>query len=269
MTPGAEGFGENALSDDAFLGGRLRLFQPKQGYRAATDPVLLAAACAARPRDRVLDLGCGAGAVALCLGARVADLDLCGLEVQPAYADLARRNAARNRLALRVVEGDVLSPPAVLKGLTFDHVVTNPPFAAPGSGTAPPDPGRARAHGEGAARLEDFIALGLKRLAPKGRLTVIQRAEHLGRILSALEGVAGDIRVLPIAARAGRAAGRVIVSAAKGRASPLTLLPPLVMHDGAAHGRDGPDFSPSARAILEGGEGLPLQVHDNSMKLRR
>lgn len=71
-------FAEDALSRDAFLCGRLHLWQPKKGYRAATDPVLLAAACPARPGERVLDLGCGAGAAALCLATRVPGLELAG-----------------------------------------------------------------------------------------------------------------------------------------------------------------------------------------------
>src|SRR5574343_1545621 len=100
-------FTEDQLTDDKFLCGRLRLWQPAQGYRAATDPVLLAAACPATAGQSVLDLGCGAGAAALCLAARVPDLALAGLELQPEYADLARRNAARNGVAMQVECGDL------------------------------------------------------------------------------------------------------------------------------------------------------------------
>ena len=57
--------------DDAFLGGRLVLRQPARGYRAGADAVMLAAACSARAGERVLELGCGAGAALFCLGARV------------------------------------------------------------------------------------------------------------------------------------------------------------------------------------------------------
>ena len=72
-------FAEGDLTHDAFLCGRLHLWQPRKGYRAATDPVLLAAACPAVAGQRVLDLGCGAGAASLCLAARVPGLQLAGL----------------------------------------------------------------------------------------------------------------------------------------------------------------------------------------------
>ena len=77
------GFAEAELTRDAFLDGRLHLWQPRRGYRAATDPVLLAAFTPAKSGERVLELGCGAGAAALCLAVRVPGLDLHGLELQP------------------------------------------------------------------------------------------------------------------------------------------------------------------------------------------
>ncbi|MDT8344261.1 MAG: methyltransferase, partial [Thermohalobaculum sp.] len=106
----AAGFG--ALTEDRLLGGRVRLLQPGAGYRAATDPVLLAAAVPARPGERVLELGIGAGAATLCLAARVAGLVHAGLEIQPDYLALAARNAALNGVALVLFEGDVAAPPA-------------------------------------------------------------------------------------------------------------------------------------------------------------
>lgn len=237
-----------AVSEDALLDGRVRLRQPVAGYRAATDPVLLAAACPARAGESALDFGCGAGAAALCLAARVPGMELHGLEVQPAYAALARENAARAGVALTVHEGDALRPPMALKALSFDHVLTNPPWH-PSANPAPSDPGREVAHRE-AISPSDWIAAALRRLKPRGRLTMIHRAERLGPILSALEGRAGDARVLPLAAREGRAAGRVLITARKGARGPLVLLAPLVLHDGPCHVRDQDDFSEAARAVL-------------------
>ncbi|MEO1000106.1 MAG: methyltransferase, partial [Pseudomonadota bacterium] len=202
------------VTRDALLGGRVMLAQPRAGYRAATDPVLLAAACPAVAGERVLDLGCGAGAAALCLAARVPGVGLHGLELQPEYADLAGANAAAAGVALTLHRGDLRRPPEALRGLSFDHVITNPPYF-PATGPAAPDPGRATARHEEVA-LAAWIEAALRRLRPRGRLTLIHRAERLDEILAALAGRAGEVRIRPLAAREGRAAKRVIVAARKG-----------------------------------------------------
>lgn len=256
MTRPPEVFADCGLTDDAFLGGRVRLWQPAAGYRAAMDPVLLAAAVPARAGEAVLDLGCGAGAAALCLGARVPGLALAGLELQGDYAALARANAARNDLALEVTEGDVAQMPAGLRARVFDHVLTNPPYYG-ASGPAAADAGRDRALRE-ALPLGEWIAAGLRRLRPGGRITVIQSADRLADLLAALSPGAGSVAVLPVAPRDGRPARRVIVSARKGGRGALRLLAPLVLHAAPAHAGDGEDFTDTARAVLRDAAALPL-----------
>ncbi|MEL6765562.1 MAG: methyltransferase [Pseudomonadota bacterium] len=247
-----------ALSEDRLLGGRVRLLQPKAGYRAATDPVLLAAAVAAKVGETVLELGIGAGAASLCLAARVPGLQLTGLEIEPGYAALSRANAAAAGVALEVIEGDVAAMPAGLRARRFDHVIFNPPYHA--HGPASPIPVRDRAHREAAegAGLTAWLVAALKRARPRGRITLIHRAERLPEILAALHGPAGGIRALPLTARAGRPAGRVIVTARTQVATPFALLAPLVLHAGAVHVLDGDDFTPEARAILRDGSALTL-----------
>ncbi len=117
----------SATTRDAFLGGRLTIEQPRSGYRAATDPVFLAAAIAAQSGQSALELGCGVGAAALCLMARVPGLAVAGLELQPVYAALARSNAKTNDLPLEIIDGDVTDPPRALIDRSFDHVFCNPP----------------------------------------------------------------------------------------------------------------------------------------------
>ena len=242
------GFAAEELTRDAFLDGRLALWQPRAGYRAATDPVLLAAFTPARPGERVLELGCGAGAAALCLARRVPGLEVHGLELQPAYAGLARRNAAENGLPLEVHESDLRRMPAALRRLSFDHVIANPPFHPPAA-TPAPDAGRDLAHRE-AAPLAAWIDAGLRRLGPGGRLVVIHRTARLGEILAGIGGRAGAVEVLPIASRAGQPASRILVRGRKGSRAPLTLCFPLTFHRGSSHEADGETYTAEVQGVL-------------------
>ncbi len=120
-------FPHHKLTSDKFLGGRVTAWQPKDGYRAATDPVLLAAAVDARTGQSVLELGCGVGVAILCLGARITDLSLVGVERQADYADLAVRNAGENGADFEGITADISSLPDALRIRSFDHVFFNPP----------------------------------------------------------------------------------------------------------------------------------------------
>ncbi|TAG28550.1 MAG: methyltransferase domain-containing protein [Rhodobacterales bacterium] len=246
-------FAAEALSDDKFLSGRLSLLQPLKGYRAATDPVLLAAACPAKAGDGVLDLGCGAGAAALCLGQRVPGLHLAGLELQADYAALARQNATRNGMALEVHEGDLARMPADLRR-DFDHVIANPPYYPPG-GSPSPIPGRARAM-QVATPLADWVTAASRRLRPGGWLTLICGADGLPEVLAAIGKKLGSAAVLPLAPREGRPALRILLQARKGGRAAFRLLPPFVIHQGPAHDGDRESYTPAANAVLRDGADL-------------
>jgi tRNA1Val (adenine37-N6)-methyltransferase len=241
------------LTQDAFLCGKLQLWQPRQGYRAATDPVLLAAACFARAGQSVLDLGCGVGAAALCLGRRVPDLALFGLELQPDYADLARRNAIENAIPLQVVTGDLTHMPSDLRR-DFDHVIANPPYYPKGS-TPSPNAGRATALQVGETPLGLWVQAATRRLAPGGWLTLICGADGLPEVLGALGEKMGSASVLPLAPRAGKPALRILLRARKTARGPFQLLAPFVLHDGPAHTGDRESYTAQANAVLrEGGD---------------
>jgi tRNA1(Val) A37 N6-methylase TrmN6 len=126
----------------------------------------------------------------------------------------------------------------------------NPPFHRADAATRSRDAGRDAAHREEGADLAAWIAAGLRRLRQGGSISLIHRMERLPEILAALTGPAGGIEALPVAARDGRPAGRVLVRARKGSRAPFTLFPPLTMHSGKAHIRDGDDYTDIARKIL-------------------
>lgn len=252
-----EGFGDSDLTRDAFLGGLVQAWQPRLGYRAATDPVFLAASVPARAGERVLELGCGVGVAALCLQARVPGLHLTGVELQAAYADLARRNAQANGAVMDVVQADLTGLPPDLRAQSFDHVIANPPYYAP-QGPAAQDAGRDRALRE-QTPLALWLDVALRRVRDGGHVTLIHLTERLPELLAGLTPRA-SVMVLPLAARMHRPARRVIVQARKGGRAPLVLLPPLVIHQGDSHPGDGEYFTEPVRAIMRGAGALDLRA---------
>jgi tRNA1(Val) A37 N6-methylase TrmN6 len=241
-------------SEDLLLGGRLRLRQPTSGYRVAIDPVFLAAAVPAGPRDAVLDVGCGVGAAALCLAARVPGCRVTGVEVQRDLVRLAGDNVVLNELTAQVsvMQGALLNLPPRLAPGAFDHVMANPPFLEAGSATVPPDPGKATANVEGTANLAAWVRIALAMVRAKGSLSFIHRADRLDALLALLAGKAGEITLYPLWPGGGKPAKRVIIRARKQIASPTRLLAGMVLHE-----EDG-RFTAAADAVLRGAAGLEM-----------
>lgn len=239
---------------DFLLGGRIRLLQPEGGYRAAIDPVFLAAFTAARPGERALDVGTGTGAAALCLAARVPGVAVAGLEQRADAAAFARRNAALNGLDDRVsvVEGDLLAPPEILRPGSFDRVMMNPPYLRAGAASHPPDAWKAAANVEGAATLPDWLRFADAMLKPRGTVTLVHRADRLDDVLEALRPRFGSLVIVPLWPKAGVDAKRVLVAARRGGRSPVRLTAGIVVH-----GENG-GYSAEAEGILRGAAPLEL-----------
>lgn len=229
------------LTEDGFLGGRIQVQQPRQGFRSGLDAVMVAAAVPAEDGSRVLELGTGCGVAALCLAARVAGCLIEGVDLDSRLVTLANQNAARNgmSLAVRFHAGDVFALPRSLRR-QFDHVFTNPPFHGSG-GLSSPLIARATAR-QDQGRLGEWLRAGLRRTAPGGSFTTILRSDRLGEALAVLPE--GGVSVLPLWPKADLDAGRVIIQAIKGARSPLRLMSGLLLH-----GCDG-RYTEEAEAVL-------------------
>ena len=205
------------LTEDAFLGGRLRLRQPKSGHRAGHDAILLAAATAARAGNRVVDFGAGVGAAGLALAARVPAIQLVLVEIDEVLAELARGNAVLNRIEANIIAMDLASGAEAFAGARL--------------GGAADHRAREIAHVADAATLEVWIHAARRILKSGGVLTLIWRADGLGQVLAALDRGFGSLAILPVHGNAATTAIRVLVRAVKGGRAPTALYPGLLLND--------------------------------------
>ena len=243
------------VTEDAFLGGRLRLRQPLKGHRAGHDAILLAAATEVLTAERVVEFGAGVGAAGLAVARRVRGARLTLVEIDEGLVALARENAALNGIACDIVTLDVTAKADAFSaaGLvpdTADRVLMNPPFNDSARHQPSPDSARRTAHEAHSATLEAWVHAARRLLKPGGTLTLIWRAEGLSEVLAALGRGFGGIVILPVHPKSGATAIRVLVKAEKGSGAPLTLRPGLVLN-----GDDGKP-APGAERVLRGDETL-------------
>jgi len=236
------------VTEDGLLDGRVRLRQPRAGYRAGADAALLAAACDAAPGERVIEAGCGAGGAMLAAAIRRPGVRFLGVERDAQAAALARENTVLNGLEERVevVESDVAKGFRGLGLEAFDHAICNPPFFDDPGELRAPSPAKTGAWMADAG-LAAWAAFLLKAVREGGTITVIHRADRLADLLALLGEKAGSFRIRPIHPFADAPAKRVLVRAVKTGKAPLVLLPPLVLHD-----RKGGKHTEQVEAILRG-----------------
>jgi tRNA1(Val) A37 N6-methylase TrmN6 len=231
-----EGFIEAECTEDAFLGGQLRLRQPRSGHRAGHDAMLLAAATPARSGDRVVDFGAGVGAAGLAVARRVTDIRLVLVEIDAALAHLARGNASSNAIMADTIVLDVSAgieafTAAGLAPDSADVVLMNPPFNDPARHRASPDKAREIAHVATEATLETWIHAARRTLKSGGVLTLIWRADGIAEVLAALDRGFGSLAILPVHGEASAPAIRLIIRAIKGGRAPTRLFAGLMLND--------------------------------------
>lgn len=235
-------------SVDDFLGGLVRLKQPKKGLRATSDTVLLAASVPNGATGSLLDMGCGSGIIALSIAKRAKGITALGVDIQEELINLAKENAALNGLSERAeFQKADIKEKGLLKGVMFDYVVTNPPFYSESAEYTDTPLTKAVAHHE---KNENFLAVwvdfAIKHLKPKGKFIMLHKADRLDDVLSLMSGRLGALTVKPLYSREDKPASRIIVSGVMNSKKALSIEPSLIVHNA-----DG-SFTEQAESILRG-----------------
>lgn len=243
--------------ETTLLRGQVKLLQPREGFHASMDTVLLAAACPVRDGQRLLDVGCGVGSAGLCVSLKKENISLFGIDIFNENIDIARQNAQLNGLVQNCrFECSSLQQDTVFEDNYFDCVITNPPYQAGGKHTPSPHGQKSLAHGEDASgiTLENWCKYLHKKLKQGGYMVMVHRADRLDEIIRALTARRwfGSLVVMPVHSRIGDPAKRVLVSARKERYAPIVIKPALVMHNA-----DG-SYTDEAAAILDGKAAITL-----------
>ena len=241
------------LTRDAFLGGRITVSQPRHGFRAGLDSVLLGAAIAA-DSTALLDLGCGVGTAALVALAHNPVLAATMADQNVEMLALARLNAEENHFAARttLIEVDVAAKGATrlaagLRENAYSSVIANPPFFDSAGGTLARDGARADARHMGAESLDLWVKAAAGAAAAGAEIIFIYPIESLSPLLSAFAARFGAITIMPLSPRADAPVTRVLLRAIKGSRAPLTMLATRALHDA-----EGRAFAPQFDAILRG-----------------
>jgi tRNA1(Val) A37 N6-methylase TrmN6 len=235
------------------LDGKVIAKQAETGFRSGLDAVLLGASIDIKPEHVGMEFGCGSGAAMLVAAFHNKISRFQGFDSDHVMLGFADENIAANGWTDRVVAfwEDVASPGHL--GLAH-QVFFNPPYYDDASKMIVPKKEKQKAYMAEAAPLESWIKLANRVLTPKGRMTLIHRADRLDDILAISKKWFGDVVIKPVAPYADQPAKRVIVSARKGVNGPMKLLPPLVLHD-----RSDRKYTPEAESILRGSDRIEVR----------
>lgn len=209
-----------------------RFLQTEGSFKLSTDSVLLADFANTARMRRCLDLGSGAGVLCVLLAVKAPELEILGLELQPDFADLSRRNLAENGLEDRVCieTADLRRYRELFAAEGFDLVVSNPPYFAESTGYSAPKAARSAAREEKTCTLTELCAAARWALRWGGRFALVHRPERLSEIFCAMTEVGIEPkRLREVVYSAGKAPSLVLVEGVRGGGKGLRFEPPLIM----------------------------------------
>ena len=217
------------FTKDKFLGGGIRIWQPKKGYRAGIDPILLAASVNVSEGQKVLDLGCGVGTASFAIGYRVKNVELYGVEIQKIFVDLGNLNAKENGIEFKIECCNISSLSSNITSKSFDHVIANPPYFDRKSSVKSINISKEKSFGD-SCPISEWLKVAAKRTKPKGFVHFIVRTDRLPEIFRNMPNSLGSLVITPVISRKNENAKLTILHAKKNGRGGFIISPPIILH---------------------------------------
>lgn len=232
----------------------LRLIQKKDGLTFGTDAYLLASFMRPQPKGIAVELGTGTGIISLLCATRKRFSYIHALEIQEDFAEMAQRNVQLNGLdaRMKVDCGDLREIGAQTIGREVDVVFANPPYMRTDSGKRNESDRKYIARHEVCGDIGDFCHAAKRLLKHGGKFYCVWRPDRLSDLMASMlrHGlepktmvfVHGDVETDP---------SMVLVSAIKGGAAGMRILPPLFLHDVGDRGASKRAMTEKAQRIYD------------------
>ena len=243
----------NEFTKDSFLGGGIRIWQPKKGYRAGIDPILLAASVNVSAGQKVLDLGCGVGTASFAIGYRVKNVELYGIEIQKVFADLADLNSKENGIEFQVECSNISNLSSNITSKNFDHVIANPPYFDRKSSVRGINVSKEKSFGD-TRPISEWLKVAAKRAKPKGFVHFIVRSDRLMEIFTNMPNSLGSLVITPVISRKNENAKLTILHAKKNGRAGFIISSPIVLHPQKSDVRE--KYIPEVDKVLRNGASL-------------
>lgn len=233
---------------------RITVIQKKDGLTFGTDAYFLASFIKPQKHAHAVELGAGTGIISLLCAARDKLGFIDAIEIQEDFYDIAKRNVELNGLDARIrfVCADVRNVASTTVGGEVDVVFTNPPYMTVDSGKRNTSDRKYIARHEVCGDIGDFCAAACRLLKHGGRFYCVWRPDRLTSLFAAMKNNALEPkRLVFVHGDAKAEPSMVLVSATKGGAEGLRILPPIILHETDTKKDAARKLTPVASRIYE------------------
>ena len=208
------------------------LIQDDSFFKLGQDSMLLSDFAAPPARAKIMDLGCGNGALGVLLCARHPHVTVTGLEIQPEVSALAQENVELNRLQERmtVMQGDLKQYKSLFPTGSFDYVICNPPYFAQNSGFGAKGQNRLHARQDIGCTAADAVKAAAYLVKFGGRVAFVYRPERVCELIADMKQCQLEPkRIRFVHQHAAAVPSAVMIEARRGSAPGVQVLPPLLV----------------------------------------